>query len=118
MYVYEPPHYAPAIQCRDCWKEIKPKTVVFISPDELQYLYYGTNNANSLRCSHCGLEDYYITKLRNDLDEMLRQDAQNPAKERKPIILVEMLNQIVRHELKKILKEEAADPHGTFSPAS
>lgn len=116
--------------CHGCNNTISIKEVFSIEPNELRAFIShieGDNNQRyayySLRCISCLISDKISeaanhiknnpgtplsTTFRDAIKEMVLTAAQNAAEA--------VIPSMVRAELKKILREETADPHGTFSP--
>lgn len=117
MLIWEPSIFKSDLQCRGCSNMIPAKSIFFIAPGEIQYLL--PNNAGyqaySVRCASCGLKEY----LNNEFGDQFKVAIENynPNTSGYDTNLTRAVRQIVRQELQQILKEEAFDPHGPFSPA-
>lgn len=102
LHFYNPPlHNLRTLRCEKCSIELLPKSIVY--SDEPSELY--NNLWPTVMCSGCGLNEHVTYQI------------QSAAESDGHLTLTKALQQIVRNELKKILKEETADPNGTFSPA-
>lgn len=122
------------LDCVLCHRSIHDGDIIAITEYELKGLYKfagddeykGYYHPQSLRCLQCHIleriqhaasglagstpsDDPYqhqaeYNKMKGPLEEIMRQVASA------------VIPGLVRDELKKILREEAADPHGAFSP--
>lgn len=107
-FIYDPPHYVNMVSCKECFVNIKPHSVIYCFDADLPMVY--SNNAPySLRCNSCGIKSLIADDVGRALEQLRTGVSVNT-----PIL--NLLRELVRDELKKILREEAFDPHGTFSP--
>ena len=81
------------VTCRTCGERIEPGTIMGVETQDLEHLAddQPPYNAKCLRCSFNVLLEY-------------------PG-------VVGFIHEVVREELKKIIKEEVHDPNGPFSPS-
>jgi hypothetical protein len=117
---WEPTPWMPVLQCRnrDCHNTVLPQTMFFITSADIKNL--GPNHdyaAYSVRCVTCGIRDFIGEELENAAKQQEWAATLSPDKEQpKESTIITSMRSMIRRELKKILKEEAADPSGTFSP--
>lgn len=117
LLVWEASIFRASLDCKGCHTAIAPKSVFFIDPYDIKYLVPNGSGyeANSVRCAGCGLLEFLSSEFGN-----LATSAMNnydPLKQSYQPPILTAIRQIVRQELQQILKEEAFDPHGPFSPA-
>lgn len=118
MLIWEPSIYRAELDCKGCYQRISPKAIFFIDGGEIQYLLpreSSSYQAYSVRCGGCGLKDFLHDQFSNEFRQAMNYYNPDPMNPDTP--LIKALRQVVREELKQILKEEAFDPNGPFSPA-
>lgn len=83
------------LSCKLCGHSINPGTLISCSFDDLTRLAEsgGYKNVYSIHCASCTFKDIFH-------DDTFRG----------------IMTELVREELKKIIKEEVHDPDGAFSP--
>ena len=94
--IYRSSQAIPYLSCKHCGQSINPGTLVSSSSyDDLIKLGQpnGYSTIYSIRCARCTFEEIFR-------DQNFKS----------------VINELVREELKKIIKEEVYDPNGTFSP--
>lgn len=120
LLLWEPSIYRAELNCKSCNETIAPKSIFFINEADIKNLLpregYNYDNAYSVRCAACGFRDF----LRDDFGHLAKEAIENHRLDDnnygydKPFKAA--LKQLIRDELKQILREEAFDPHGPFSP--
>lgn len=117
VLIWEPSIYRDTLACYTCNENIPAKSLFFILEGEIKWLlpHDTSYQPYSTRCASCGLK-YFMD---GNFDGLFRNAIKNHNVTYEGIDtpLVRSIKQLVRDELQQILKEEAYDPNGPFSPA-
>lgn len=105
------------IRCRDCNTRIFDGEIIHVEQTDATKLFAeGEGNSYTQRatCTRCAINDSF-TVSNNLLASAVKELVADSLKE-SDSELSKNVRGIIREELKRILKEEAFDPGGTFSP--
>lgn len=118
LLIWEPSIYRGTLECRGCAKDIPAKSPFFILESEIKYLlpHDSPYQAYSVRCAACGLLDFLHTHFGQIFQDTIKNYNVGYG-ESYATPFMTSIRELVRAELKHILKEEAFDPNGPFSPA-
>lgn len=95
------------ISCQSCGTEIKAGTVIGVDSWEFQQLASG-NKPNNIECTQCGVGRFIKSNpnVIGVINKLVHEELKTGG----------FLKELIREELRTIIKEEVHDPNGTFSP--
>ena len=96
----------PYLYCHKCSQTISAGTVIGLDSNDLQRLSTSDLPYNA-ECTTCAIKTFMLMpNVRESVFEVVREELKYG----------QVLKEMVREELKTIIKEEVYDPNGTFSP--